>query len=660
MRISLILTIFFIFLLFFSMISSGCILKSEESRLTQVTSIKGTITADSVTVLKNKPGIINARVYAVTVDLDLVNFKPSDQYPNAVTSTGGFFEIFGIPLGRYVLVIDANDDGLADDYVFDVSLTTAVIKDIGEISVIEYASDENIFFFDLAKTFYTHGETLEVTIEGINSGSTEVKLGIEVIVIVNSETVVAYNSFEKQSSIDVAAGKRVAADAKLSWMITADTPVIARQPYYVRLIYENGSYAGYKAVFTLNGTSQPGIELLTPDGGERIERYQSVTWKTSSNVPGTEFSSIKLEYSVDSGAKWNSLIDGLEDTGTYQWDTGGVHYSSQYLIRVTGMIDGKTVSDTSDTNFTAGFWKLASNTGPVARNDHAMAYDSIRGRTVVFGGATKSDGNLGDTWEWDGNVWTEITPVDMLGDGNPTARQDCRMEFEIDRNVCILFGGNNGSNETWAWDGSEWRELAPATVPPGRQNHSLVFDPTRQVLVLFGGSNGPNANVWELSWTDAAWGCIWTKVKDEDLAGETTPLPREEFGYAWDPQRSMMVICGGKNQNAPIGCFQTTDTWGWDGTEWTLINDQDLNAKSLMSMAGFPPRNSIIMFGGKTGTNLSDTTWELKDDTWMELHTVGPFPLTRSQMVYDSGRQKIVMFGGGSGFRHTETWEFTY
>lgn len=44
---------------------------------------------------------------------------------------------------------------------------------------------------------------------------------------------------------------------------------------------------------------------------------------------------------------------------------------------------------------------------PSARSFHAMAYDSIRQRTVLFGGTDYSVGPLSDTWEWDGANWIQ-------------------------------------------------------------------------------------------------------------------------------------------------------------------------------------------------------------------------------------------------------------
>src|SRR5262249_40830426 len=56
------------------------------------------------------------------------------------------------------------------------------------------------------------------------------------------------------------------------------------------------------------------------------------------------------------------------------------------------------------------------------RTGHALAYDSSRGRVVLFGGEWSSPGTpspllgtprylLADTWEWDGWSWNKCNPV---------------------------------------------------------------------------------------------------------------------------------------------------------------------------------------------------------------------------------------------------------
>jgi len=52
-----------------------------------------------------------------------------------------------------------------------------------------------------------------------------------------------------------------------------------------------------------------------------------------------------------------------------------------------------------------GAWReLSPAVSPSKRGLHAMAYDPERKRIVLYGGFT-SAGDLGDTWEWDGENW---------------------------------------------------------------------------------------------------------------------------------------------------------------------------------------------------------------------------------------------------------------
>ena len=75
---------------------------------------------------------------------------------------------------------------------------------------------------------------------------------------------------------------------------------------------------------------------------------------------------------------------------------------------------------------------------PLARHGHALGYDSARGRVVLFGGINDSTGYLSDTWEWDGNVWTQRTPAQ-----SPPAR-GVALAYDSARGRIVLFGGYNG------------------------------------------------------------------------------------------------------------------------------------------------------------------------------------------------------------------------
>ena len=55
-------------------------------------------------------------------------------------------------------------------------------------------------------------------------------------------------------------------------------------------------------------------------------------------------------------------------------------------------------------------WRMLAIEGPSpgARTGHAMAFDAVRGRVVLYGGS-RGPTMRADTWEWDGQHWRECT-----------------------------------------------------------------------------------------------------------------------------------------------------------------------------------------------------------------------------------------------------------
>jgi len=93
----------------------------------------------------------------------------------------------------------------------------------------------------------------------------------------------------------------------------------------------------------------------------------------------------------------------------------------------------------------AATWTQALGAGPSARSQAAMAYDSARGRVVLFGGCC----DYGDTWEWDG---AQSTLRAYAGPG-PPATNEAAMAYDSLRGRAVLFG--NASADTWEWDGNQ-------------------------------------------------------------------------------------------------------------------------------------------------------------------------------------------------------------
>jgi len=59
----------------------------------------------------------------------------------------------------------------------------------------------------------------------------------------------------------------------------------------------------------------------------------------------------------------------------------------------------------------------------------------------------------------------------------------------------------------WEWDGSTWKSISPALVPPARENARIAYDPTRDNFVMFGGYAGAFlSDTW--TWDGSKWDIV--------------------------------------------------------------------------------------------------------------------------------------------------------
>jgi uncharacterized protein (TIGR03437 family) len=153
-------------------------------------------------------------------------------------------------------------------------------------------------------------------------------------------------------------------------------------------------------------------------------------------------------------------------------------------------------------------WNLREPTGgrPPAHSDTALVYDEARGEVVLFGGCCGGEGRLGhrnDTWVWDGQRWMEKQPA-----RRPPARAGHAMVYDSIRQRVVLFGGQdaNGSPlaDTWLWDGNNWTPLDTLEAPSPRVYHAMAFDPQRGQVLLLGGSS--EGGTWALEFAQSQSG----------------------------------------------------------------------------------------------------------------------------------------------------------
>lgn len=237
--------------------------------------------------------------------------------------------------------------------------------------------------------------------------------------------------------------------------------------------------------------------------------------------------------------------------------------------------------------FADGQWENVENENrPSARSGHAMVYDKANKRLVLFGGKDNNRTLLNDTWIWDGN-WK------LLTNEGPPARQSHRL-VETDLGI-LLFGGSNNEgslDDTWFFSDGNWKEMNTTNVPPARRQHTLAFDNDRNVTILFGGFDRSDdsktilGDTWEFDGND------WTKK------AANPELARDHHAMAYSKASKSAILFGGY-RDGYLG-----DTHLWNGQDWRKISSQGPSDRAgKPGLVAISPQ-MLVLFGGGDASNL--------------------------------------------------------
>ncbi len=400
------------------------------------------------------------------------------------------------------------------------------------------------------------------------------------------------------------------------------------------------SFSNYGATVDLQGWGEnvttTGYGALYSAGGAN-ELYTATFGGTSSASPIVAAACAQLSamYRVVTGDTLDPLMvrDTLRATGSAQ--QSGIHPASQSIgprpnLAAALASLGSVRGCADDDSWSPGF------TGPSGRREAAIAYDSARGRVIVFGGETSTLTMLGDTLAWvaggpAGN-WIGLSPAT-----SPSPRAYAAMAYDRKRDRMVLYGGWTSSGvvgETWEFNGSTW-SLVSTTGPGPMILHALAYDAARERVVLVArgcsGAGCPNAT-WE--WNGTSW---------TSFAGG--PSGRDRAGLAYDSDRQRLVLFGGSQ----IGPVDLGETWERSGTTWTLVASGGPSPRSGSRLVYDTGRRRCVLFGGHTSSpfvKLGDV-WGWNGSSWrQELPLVAPDPRTYHALAYHEGLDREVIVGG--------------
>jgi hypothetical protein len=408
-------------------------------------------------------------------------------------------------------------------------------------------------------------------------------------------------------------------------------------------------------MLVLNAGDQPHIYLVAtdaagnasdmdedPGNGLQASLVRDIEWvATFGHKKAQNTISNPHEFSTSSWYQSQVLQEDADE-----WDAG------------TG-IDERTGQGASTSGVHLEWRKVAPISYPAGRNGHALCYDPVRGRVVLFGGDT--GGATSDTWEWDGVAWKSISTLDPQLDGDPPARAQARCAYDTRRGRILLFGGALGNEEYyddfWSYDGTSWARISSANPgedgePPARSQYGMVYDTARERLILFGGRNGNGrlSDLWEWDGTN------WTLVTPEDPEGDGNPGDAggriSGPAMAYDPLRQVTVLHGGQGSKSP------GETWEWDGTSWALITPADVLGDGSPgqvenhTMEYHDTLGKVVLLAPGDNWGLNQEIWSWDGTEWMHHDTSDPegdgdaIGAYRSPAAYDAAHDEIIFFGG--------------
>ncbi|MGB2694539.1 MAG: kelch repeat-containing protein [Dehalococcoidia bacterium] len=291
-------------------------------------------------------------------------------------------------------------------------------------------------------------------------------------------------------------------------------------------------------------------------------------------------------------------------------------------------------------------WERLAPSGalPTARRDQSMVSDGKR--VYVFGGRNGDAGDLNDLWTFDlkAGTWTEVAAAD-----GPSPRHGHNAAWDTDRGRMVIFGGQQGDaffNDTWAFEppGGAWSQLSTgAPTPQPRYGAGAALVPGGLFFVTHGFTDqGRFDDSWQFDFSQDTWTSI--------SPNGDRPIKRCLMRSAWDPGRERLLLFAGQTDGTPF----LDDLWALTPNGWQQIDfETGPNARHFYAMVFDDLGNKLVLFGGNSESGPLGDLWYLDalSDTWRQpsAENEGPSPRYGHEAVWVPERRTMYLFGGTDG-----------
>ncbi len=297
---------------------------------------------------------------------------------------------------------------------------------------------------------------------------------------------------------------------------------------------------------------------------------------------------------------------------------------------------------------------------PSARMGHAMVYDPVNEKVLLFGGSIWQNSRYtfyNDLWSYADGVWTEIN----VPGAKPSGRFNIPMVYISNTHQLFLFGGFSSTDrigDTWVYDiaDNQWTRFDTDTNPPRRSDAAIAYDEEHNVVVMFGGYSINDVIL------DDTWVFDFSLMDWVEMTPQNKPLEQYGGHMVYDSVNGELLMYPGhwnlRSDGTLISNGYGDEIWIYNYEEdaWTeLETTPKPRARYWFNLAYDTKNGELVLFGGSAGREyqLSDTwLYDYASNSWREIGTESQPPVrANSYMAYDESRDIIVLFGG-SHFNH--------
>lgn len=289
--------------------------------------------------------------------------------------------------------------------------------------------------------------------------------------------------------------------------------------------------------------------------------------------------------------------------------------------------------------------------GPPAMTGHSMCWDPIRGYILLVR-PNYQNGTL-ETWSWDGVTWTARGSHSVPWSPMPFGGN---LVYQANSNqMCFISCAQTWSNVAFtchatAWDGTSWATLASSTFAYGTGNYyprcAVAYHASRNESVVI-----HNASTSTLIAFDGINFVQRPAINPHGLAVGPANITDYTYYAATDPSTGRVVATSTSTSNSTV-------YFEWNGLSWNQRLPSPLGRSG--PLVEDTAHQCLVMFD----TSLSvvpNHTWTYANGVMNRFNlTLEPTLRTGAAMAFDPIRGVSVLFGGANlnGSLLADTWEF--